>query len=134
MLTLTRRYHFSAGHRLRRADWDMETNSKVYGRCANPGGHGHNYYLFVSVSGEQDSKTGMIVDLSVLDSVVKQQILDKLDHRFLNTEIEFFHTAAPTSEQLCRFIWKQLKSSLKTIRLTRIVLNETENNSFEYSE
>ena len=76
----------------------------------------------------------MIVDLSVLDSLVKQLVVDKLDHRFLNTEIEMFQTEAPTSEQLCRFIWKQLNHSLKPVRLIRIVLHETENNSFEYSE
>ena len=88
MLRLIRRYTFSAGHRLSRAQWDPEQNRRVYGRCANPHGHGHNYTLWVAVSGEMDPASGMIADLAELDRVVRRQVVDRLDHRFIKDPAE----------------------------------------------
>jgi len=132
MLSLTRRYTFAAAHQLARRDWDAARNSDVYGRCANPHGHGHNYTLYVTVTGALDPRTGMMVDLAIMDQVVGDRILGRLDHRFLNEEISRFRTVVPTSESLCRFVWEELHNALAPARLVRILLYETENNSFEY--
>jgi 6-pyruvoyltetrahydropterin/6-carboxytetrahydropterin synthase len=132
MLSLTRRYAFSAGHRLSRACWDPEQNRQIYGRCANPGGHGHNYTLLVTVAGEPDPASGMIVDLAELDRVVRRTVLDRLDHRFVNEEVPEFRDRVPTSENLCRWIWHVLQPEAPA-PLARIVLHETGTNCFEYS-
>ncbi|MBN2433429.1 MAG: 6-carboxytetrahydropterin synthase [Acidobacteria bacterium] len=132
MLSITRRYTFAAAHQLAHPDWDPGRNAAVYGRCANPHGHGHNYLLFVTVTGERDARTGMLVDLAAMDRVVGERVLSRLDHRFLNLEIGRFRTTVPTSEALCHFVWDELCVALAPARLVRILLYETENNCFEY--
>lgn len=132
MLRLIRRYTFSAGHRLSRAQWDPERNRRVYGRCANPHGHGHNYTLWVAVSGKADPASGMIANLAELDRVVRRQVVDRLDHRFINDEIPDFRDRVPTSENLCRWIWSALQPAVPG-RLATITLQETDTNGFEYS-
>ncbi len=132
MLSLMRRYTFSAGHRLSRAHWEPERNRRIYGRCANPHGHGHNYTLHVVVTGEVDPASGMIADLAELDRVVRRLVVDRLDHRFINDEIPDFRDRVPTSENLCRWIWSALQLEVPG-RLVRITLKETDTNSFEYS-
>ncbi len=132
MLSLTRRYQFCSGHRLFRQEWEQEKNQAVYGRCANEMGHGHNYELYVTVTGTLEPSTGMIVDLALMDRQVKELVLDRLDHRFFNHEIAEFADVVPTSENLSRFICRVLEPGLHPARLVGIRLYETPNNCFEY--
>ena len=134
MIRLTRRYHFSAAHVLARPDWDDDRNRSVYGKCANPGGHGHNYVLEVTVRGELDAESGRLVPLERLDAVVRRRVLDALDHRFLNREVPEFETLVPTAENIARYAFEQLKGELSPAVLDRVRLVETRNNSVEYSE
>ena len=131
MLTLTRRYTFSSGHRLCRPEWSDARNVEVYGRCANPAGHGHNYRLYVTVTGPLDPATGMLADLPQLDRTVAEEVLSRLDHRFLNHEVAEFRDVVPTSENLCRQIGRWLAPRLSPARLVRITLYETDTNCFE---
>jgi 6-pyruvoyltetrahydropterin/6-carboxytetrahydropterin synthase len=131
MLRLSRRYTFSAAHRLCRREWDDARNSRIYGRCANSDGHGHNYRLWVTVEGQPDPETGMIIDLKRLDRVVEESFLQRVDHRFLNYEVPEFQTTVPTSENLCRLISRILAPRLQPVRLARVTLHETNHNCFE---
>lgn len=138
MVYLTRRYRFSAGHRLHNDDLSVEENRLVYGKCNNPNGHGHNYLLEVTVAGEINPATGMVFDLVGLDGIVAERVLDKLDHKNLNLDMENFRTQVPTTENLCQEIYLLLRDPLKEaganrgLRLARIRLEETSMNSFEY--
>lgn len=135
MLSLTRRYGFAAGHRLGREEWTEERNRTVYGICANRPGHGHNYFLWVTVEGTPDPGSGMIIGLTDLDRLVHRQVISRLDHRFLNSEVPGFTDTVPTSENLCRFIRTTLSEGLRQlnpgVRLHRLRLAETRNNYFE---
>ena len=137
MVYLTRRYRFSAGHRLHNDAFGAEENRRVYGKCNNPNGHGHNYLLEVTVGGTIDPATGMIIDLVAMDGIVNQQVLEKFDHKNLNLDMENFRTQVPTTENLCREIYKLLRDPLEQaganrgLRLDRIRLEETSLNSFE---
>ena len=131
MLSLTRRYTFSSGHRLCRREWTDARNEEVYGRCANRNGHGHNYVLYVTVTGPLDPETGMMADLPRLDRTVEREVLSRLDHHFLNHEVAEFRDAVPTSENLCRLIGRWLEPKLSPARLVRITLYETDANCFE---
>jgi len=130
MFRLIRGYTFSAGHRLARADWDAERNRAVYGCCANPGGHGHDYRLELTIAGDIDPETGLICPVDALDVLVRERVLDPLDHRFLNDLALGPADAAPTAESLCRWIWEQLQV-LPSGRLHRLRLFETDTNGFE---
>jgi 6-pyruvoyltetrahydropterin/6-carboxytetrahydropterin synthase len=138
MVYLTRRYRFSAGHRLHNDALSAEENRRVYGKCNNPNGHGHNYLLEVTVAGTIDPATGMVFDLSVLDGVVAERVLEKLDHKNLNLDMENFRTQVPTTENLCLEIYELLHTPLEEtggvrgLRLERVRLEETSLNSFEY--
>jgi len=134
VIRLTRRYDFSAAHVLARSDWDDDRNRSVYGKCANPEGHGHNYTLEVTVRGEFDEESGRVVPIERLDAVVRRRVLDPLDHRFLNREVPEFETLVPTAENIARYVWNQLKGELSPAVLDRVRLVETRNNSVEYSE
>jgi len=129
---LTRRYLFSASHRLHSDQLTEEQNRAVYGKCNNPHGHGHNYNLEVTVSGKVDAKTGMVYDLGKLDSTVKREVLDRFDHENLNTRTEF-STNVPTTENLSELIFNILKQSLSGVHLEKVRLEETMMNSFEYA-
>lgn len=134
-LTITRRATFSAAHRLYRPDWDDERNFAVFGPCSDPGWHGHNYVLEVTVGGNLDPETGMIVDLKWVKDVIRREILDLVDHKNLNTQVEFLHRINPTVEQLARAFWQQLAPSLnERAKLVRVTLRETENNVASYDE
>ena len=133
MIRLTRRYHFSAAHVLARPDWSQDQNRSVYGKCANPEGHGHNYTLEVTVRGEIDPESGQIVPVERLDAVVRRRLLDSLDHRFLNREVPEFESLVPTAENIACFAWNRLKGELAPAVLDRVRLVETRNNSVEYS-
>jgi 6-pyruvoyltetrahydropterin/6-carboxytetrahydropterin synthase len=103
----------------------------VFGKCANPYGHGHNYVLEISVSGDVDPATGMIANLAELDSFVEREVLDEFDHRSLNEDVAAFRSVVPTTENLCIEIYERLKSFPKA-KLERVRVQETTNNSFEY--
>jgi 6-pyruvoyltetrahydropterin/6-carboxytetrahydropterin synthase len=131
-LTLSRRYMFSASHRLFRADWSAEQNMRAFGKCANPHGHGHNYTAEVTVTGPVNAPTGMIANLSDLDEFVRKIVLDAFDHANLNEEIPEFRDIVPTTENLCRVIFHRL-AAFPHARLERIRIEETGKNSFEYT-
>jgi 6-pyruvoyltetrahydropterin/6-carboxytetrahydropterin synthase len=131
-LHLWRRYKFCASHRLHSAELSEEENRRVYGKCNNPYGHGHNYVVEVAVSGPVDPATGMIANLADLDAFVEKEILEPFDHRYLNEEITEFQKNIPTTENICIEIFNRLRRfSLAT--LERVRVEETGLNSFEYA-
>ncbi len=129
---LGRRYRFSASHRLHTAHLSEEENCRVFGKCNNRYGHGHNYVVEVSVSGDVDPATGMIANLADLDAFVQHQVLDEFDHKSLNEDVPAFRDRVPTTENVCIEIFQRLKSFPKA-RLERIRVEETGKNSFEYA-
>jgi 6-pyruvoyltetrahydropterin/6-carboxytetrahydropterin synthase len=129
---LTRRYLFSASHRLHNDGMSDAENRAAYGKCNNPHGHGHNYALEVTVSGQVDPSTGMICNLVDLDETVRREILDRFDHENLNVRSEF-KVLVPTTENLSEVIFNILKQSFKAAHLEKVRLEETMMNSFEYA-
>ena len=128
---LTRRYLFSASHRLHNDDMSAEENRATYGKCNNPYGHGHNYSVEVTVSGQIDPGTGMVCNLVDLDECVRREIIDHYDHQNLNTLAEF-SDIVPTTENLCRQIYEILQRSFRHAHLEKVRIEETMMNSFEY--
>ena len=129
-LELTRRYHFSAGHRLENPAFSPGDNERIYGQCYRQ--HGHNYQVEVTVTGALDPVTGMTVDLGVLDTAVKRLILDAVDHYDLSSTVPALQGVPTTGENLARAFWEWLEPSLPAGSLRRLVVVETDNNSFEY--
>jgi len=129
---LTRRYMFSASHRLHSDELSESENLATYGKCNNPYGHGHNYALEVTVSGQVSPQTGMICNLAELDDAVRREVLDRFDHENLNVRQEFA-AAVPTTENLCEVIFNILKQSFTAAHLDKVRLEETMMNSFEYA-
>lgn len=129
MLELTRVYHFSAGHRLDNPMVDRDTNGRLYGACARP--HGHNYYLEVTVAGVPDPTTGMVVDITQLDDLVRQTVLDRVDHQTLE-DVRELAGVITTGESLARAFWRMLAGALAPGRLRRVGVVETAKNHFEY--
>ena len=137
MFYLTRRYGFAASHRLHARQLGEEENRRLYGKCNNPYGHGHNYVIEVSACGPADSCTGRVLDTSKLDGLVREQVLMPFDHRNLNAEVEVFHEVVPTSENLATEICRRLKTNWSAVfpgewpKLHKIRIAETERNIFE---
>jgi len=131
-LHLSRRYRFSASHPLHNAALSAAENEQLYGKCANPYGHGHNYVVEVTVSGAIDPGTGMVANLADLDSFVEREVVEVFDHTYLNEQVAEFREMVPTTENLCRDIYRRLRPFPKA-RLERIRIEETAKNSFEYS-
>ena len=131
-IELGRRYRFAASHRLHTEKLSEEENARVFGKCANPYGHGHNYLLELSVSGEVDPATGMIANLADLDSFVEREVIAVFDHKSLNEDVEAFRSVVPTTENLCIEIYRRLKK-FSNAKLERVRVQETSNNSFEYA-
>ena len=131
-LHLTRRYCFSASHRLHSAQLDEATNQRIYGKCNNPYGHGHNYVVEVAVSGPVDPATGMIANLTDLDAFVDRAVLEPFDHTYLNEEVVEFREHVPTTENLCIEIFNRLRK-FPSAKLERVRIEETGLNSFEYT-
>jgi 6-pyruvoyltetrahydropterin/6-carboxytetrahydropterin synthase len=131
-IELGRRYRFSASHRLHNPQMSEEENYRVYGKCNNPFGHGHNYTVEIRVSGNVDSATGMISNLADLDAFVRERVIEPFDHRSLNEEVPAFEKAVPTTEILCIEIFKRLESFPRA-RLEAVRVEETGKNSFEYA-
>ncbi|MBN1448350.1 MAG: 6-carboxytetrahydropterin synthase [Bacteroidetes bacterium] len=132
MMYVTRREHFSAAHRLFNPSWADERNDAVFGKCNNPAGHGHNYYVEVTVAGEVDPETGYVVDLKELKHVIHTHVIDKLDHKNLNVDVDFLHDVNPTAENIAIGIWDQLVDRIPQGRLYQIRLYETEKNIVDY--
>jgi 6-pyruvoyltetrahydropterin/6-carboxytetrahydropterin synthase len=131
-ISLTRRYRFSASHRLHSRKFSDAQNRELYGKCANPHGHGHNYIVEVTVGGPVEPATGMIANLGELDPFVEREVIESFDQKYLNEEIAEFRDTVPTTENLCREIYRRLKS-FPSARLERVRIEETSNNSFEYA-
>jgi len=129
---LTRRYMFSASHRLHSDQMSEEQNRATYGKCNNPYGHGHNYVVEVTVSGPVDERTGMVCDLVDLDGFVHQYVLERYDRQNLNLAQEFAQNV-PTTENLCMVIYKIVQRGFQQAHLEKVRIEETMMNSFEYS-
>jgi 6-pyruvoyltetrahydropterin/6-carboxytetrahydropterin synthase len=125
MIYLTRKAEFSAAHYYHNPQWSAEENQRVFGKCANLNGHGHNYTLEVTVKGEPDAKSGFVIDLKDLKAIMNREVLDVMDHRMLNKEVPEFATQIPTTENLAISIWKRLEGKLKIARLHRVRVYET---------
>jgi len=132
MFYVTRSVEFNAAHRLHSIKLSDEENVRIFGKCNNLHGHGHNYELAVTVRGSLDEDTGMVIDMGRFDDILQEEIVDRYDHRHLNHDLEEFRTVNPTSEELLRVIWKRLLPFFDRPSLYRIRLVETSKNAFEY--
>jgi len=130
-LSLTRRYQFSASHRLHSAKLSEEENERLYGKCSSPYGHGHNYAVEVTVTGRVSRETGMIVNLGDLDPFVQRAVIEPFDHMYLNEDIMEFRDVVPTTENVCREIFRRLRG-FPLAKIERVRIEETSKNSFEY--
>jgi len=152
MVHLTRRYRISAAHRLHNETLSPEENARLYGKCNNPRGHGHDYALEVTVAGEVNPRTGMVMDIGLLDRLVEREVLDRFDHKHLNLDVDNFREQVPTTENLCLEIYRLLapnfpvwsvkpenepedtgrEDSATGARLLRVRIEETPRNFIEY--
>jgi len=134
MIYITRRERFNAAHRLFREDYSDSRNLEVFGKCSNPNWHGHNYTLFVTVKGEVDPATGFLVNLKDLSEIINQFVIEKLDHRNINVEVDFMKGKLASTENLAIGIWNELKTPIDQLgaALYKVQLYETENNFVEY--
>ena len=132
IVRVTRKLHFSAGHRLFREEWDDEENRRVFGACSNPAGHGHNYDLEVTVEGELDPDTGFVIDLKRLKELVNGLVVEDVDHANLNEDVPWLEDVIPTAEILAVKIWERIEGRLDGAELVSVRLWETERNVAEY--
>lgn len=132
-VTVSRKAHFNAAHRLYRKDWDDQKNDEVFGKCNNPNFHGHNYELIVSVTDDIDPETGYVIDLKILKNIIKEEIEDAFDHKNLNLEVEAFKNLNPTAENIAVVIYNKIKPKLKASNLLEVTLYETPRNFVSYS-
>jgi 6-pyruvoyltetrahydropterin/6-carboxytetrahydropterin synthase len=133
MIRLTKRVEFCAAHRYVNPRWSEEENRLVFGKDANPNGHGHNYLLEVTVRGEPSPETGMVMDLKALKDVIVEAVVDRFDHKHLNLDVPYFKEKVPTPENLAVVIWELLEPRLEGCRLDRIRLYEDESCFVEYA-
>ncbi len=133
-MRITRRERFSAAHRLFRSDWDDEKNLEVFGKCSNPRWHGHNYVLYVTVEGSVDVDTGFVMNLKSLSHIIKERVIEKLDHKNINLEVDFMKDRLASTENLAIGIWEEIEGPIaeQGVRLYCVRLIETENNFVEY--
>lgn len=132
MIYVTRRATFSASHRLHNPALSDERNLELFDKCANLGGHGHNYILEVTVAGDAGKETGYVIDLKKIKRILKEEILEKVDHKNLNHDVAFLKGVIPTAENIVKAFWDILASKITEGKLYSIRLQETENNSVEY--
>jgi 6-pyruvoyltetrahydropterin/6-carboxytetrahydropterin synthase len=125
MVYLTRKIEFSAAHRYHNPAFSAEENRRIFGKCNNPNGHGHNYVLEVTVGGETDPRTGMVLDLKELKELMEREVMERMDHRSLNHEVPELAGQIPTCETIAVFIWKLLEPKIRLGRLTRVRLWES---------
>ena len=131
-MIVTARLTFSAAHRLHNPNRDADWNRETYDKCDNPKGHGHNYALEVSVKGRIDPETGMVIDLKRLKDIMRERVVDRVDHTNLNENVDFLRGIIPTAENLARAFWQQLEGALPAGELYEVMLQETERNSVRY--
>jgi len=125
MIYLTRKAEFCASHYYHNPEFTPEENQRLFGKCNNPHGHGHNYVLEVTVKGKVDPRTGFVINLKELKEALNREVLDAMDHRFLNKEVPEFFTRIPTTENLAIVIWQRLEPKLKDAQLHRVRVYET---------
>jgi 6-pyruvoyltetrahydropterin/6-carboxytetrahydropterin synthase len=133
-VSVSRKAHFNAAHRLYRKDWSDEQNNAIFGKCSNPNFHGHNYELIVSVTGPIDPNTGYVMDMKVLKDYIKSEVEDAFDHKNLNLEVPEFSDTIPTAENIVVVIYNKLKKILTKDQRMEVVLYETPRNFVTYSE
>ena len=127
-ITVSRKAHFNAAHRLFRKEWSMEKNDSVFGKCNNPNFHGHNYDLIVSVRGEIDQETGYVIDTKILSDLIKEHIESAFDHKNLNLDVPDFAELIPTAENIAIVIWQKLRVHINLNKELEITLYETPRN------
>jgi 6-pyruvoyltetrahydropterin/6-carboxytetrahydropterin synthase len=134
MIYLTRRERFSAAHRMFRKDWSEEKNREVFGKCSNPNWHGHNYILWVTVKGVPSDDHGFVMNINILKKIIHEKVIEKLDHRNINLEVDFMKDRIATTENLAVTIWNELKPAIEKegAFLHCVKIEETENNFIEY--
>lgn len=132
MVYVTRRETFSSSHRLYNPEFSEGDNNKIFGKCNNPNGHGHNYVLEVIVAGEVDPKTGYVIDLKDLKKIIKENVIKKVDHKHLNLDVDFMKNLIPTAENIAIGIWGELVNKIPVGKLYSVKVYETENNYAEY--
>jgi 6-pyruvoyltetrahydropterin/6-carboxytetrahydropterin synthase len=132
-VTVSRRAHFNAAHRLYRKDWSFEKNDAVFGKCNNPNYHGHNYELIASVTGEIDPETGYVVDVKILKDIIKSEVEDAFDHKNLNLDVPDFQELNPTAENIVVVIYNKIKAKLEKNLDLEVTLYETPRNFVSYS-
>ncbi len=134
MVFLTKKFHFSASHRLFKQGLSDKENEKIFGKCSNPNGHGHNYILEVTVAGKPDPESGYVMDLSDLKQIINNELIIKVDHKNLNTDVEFLKGVIPTSENIVTHFWEIITKHINSgkMKLYSLKLFETENNIVEY--
>jgi len=130
-ITVSRKAHFNAAHRLHNPDWSDEKNREIFGKCNNPNYHGHNYDLIVSVTGKVNPETGYVIDMKVLKDLIKKEVEEPFDHKNLNLDTEEFKTLNPTAENIAAVIWEKLRKVLDASLRLKITLYETKRNFVE---
>jgi len=134
MVYLTRRERFSSAHRLYNPELSDQENEKIYGLCANPNWHGHNYIMWVTIAGEVNPETGYVADLKEVSHIIREQVIVKLDHKNINMEVDFMKGKFISTENLAMGIWEQLEAHFTDmgVKLHSVKIQETENNTVEY--
>ena len=134
MIYITRKESFSAAHKLSRPDWDEAKNNEVFGKCANPNWHGHNYVLWVTVKGQINPETGFVVNLTDVSRIIKVRILEKVDHKNLNSDVDFMKDKLSSTENLAIAFWDEIVGSINALdcQLHSVKIQETEKNYVEY--
>ena len=128
MITVTRRMHFCAAHRLFNPEFTDEENDRIFGICNNPAGHGHNYILEVTVAGEPDPRTGMVINLKDLKDLLEREVISKVDHKNLNVDVDFMADCVPTAEMMAIRIWDRIADRIPNAELREVKVYESENN------
>lgn len=131
-VTVSRKAHFNAAHRLYRPDWTDEQNNNVFGKCNNPNFHGHNYDLIVSVTGEIDPQTGYVIDMKVLKDIIFEEVEAPFDHKNLNLDVPDFKDLNPTAENIAVVIWNRIRRRIDTAMEVEVTLYETPRNFVTY--
>ena len=131
-VTISRKAHFNAAHRLHRKDWSLEKNNAVFGKCNNPNFHGHNYGLTVSVTGEIDPETGFVLDVKILADIIREEVEVPFDHKNLNLDVPEFQDLNPTAENIAVVIWNKLRIHISKELQLEVVLYETPRNFVTY--
>ena len=129
---VTRKAQFSASHRLHNPSWTDEKNVQMFGKCNNPNGHGHNYEIEVTVAGNAPRETGMVIDLKKLADIIEEEIIERVDHKHMNHDVDFMQGLIPTAENMAVAFWSLLEPKIREGRLFSIKLFESDNNFVEY--